>query len=297
MKKRSYLPMILFFFLLMSLLGIYFFLDQGIVGIEKSSEVTRIQQTNLPVKVHFIDVGQGDAIFLEILGENILIDAGEREAANTIITYLQSYDVEKLHRVFLTHPHEDHMGGMGDVLEAFDIGAFYRPDKELVTKSFQRMSEALEKKNVTPTLLRGGQRIEFAQEVYLDILSPNRDVYLNVNNYSPIMRLVVGQKAFLFTGDAEAVIEEEVLSLHRELQADVLQVPHHGSKTSSTEAFIQAVSPRYAVISSGLQNMHNLPSPEILLRYEAMGSSVLLTEELGSIVFGTDGKEVIPLSN
>ena len=93
------------------------------------------------------------------------------------------------------------------------------------------------------------------------------------------------------------MIEEEVLSLHKELQADVLQVPHHGSKTSSTEAFIQAVSPRYALISSGLQNMHNLPSPEILLRYEAMGSSVLLLEELGNIVFGTNGKEVIPLSN
>ena len=289
--------MILFFFLLVSLLGIYFFLDHGIVGLEKSSEVTRIQQTNLPVKVHFIHVGQGDAIFLEVFGENILIDAGEQEAADTIITYLQSYDVEKLHRVFLTHPHEDHMGGMGDVLAAFEIGAFYRPDKELVTKSFQRMTDALTKKNISTTLLRGGQRIEFSKEVYLDILSPNKEVYLNVNNYSPIMRLVVGQKAFLFTGDAEAVIEEEVLSLHKELQADVLQVPHHGSKTSSTEAFIQAVSPRYALISSGLQNMHNLPSPEILLRYEAMGSSVLLLEELGNIVFGTNGKEVIPLSN
>ena len=128
MRKRTYMPMILFMILLLSLVGIYFFLDYGIVGVEKSTEVTRIQSVNTPVKVHYIDIGQGDSIFIEINEKNILIDAGEEEHASTIIAYLRTYDVEKLDLVFLTHPHEDHIGGMGEVLSEFEIGEFYMPN-------------------------------------------------------------------------------------------------------------------------------------------------------------------------
>lgn len=111
------------------------------------------------------------------------------------------------------------------------------------------------------------------------------------------MRLVVGLNAFLFTGDAEELIETEVIRTTKELKSDVLKAPHHGSKTSSSEAFLEKVAPDYIVVTSGLGNDHNLPSPEILERYEAIGAKTLLTEEMGSIVFAANGKEVIPLTN
>lgn len=297
MRKRSYLPMILFITLLISLVGIYVLLDYGIVGVEKSSEVSRIQSVNKPVKVHFIDIGQGDSIFIEVLNKNILIDAGEKEHAQTIIDYLRMYDVEKLDLVFLTHPHEDHLGGMGEVLSAFEIGEFYMPNKEIVTKSYDRMTAALSDKGRSINHLKGGMKFELGEIIKLDILSPNKETYMNPNNYSPIMRLSIGNNAFLFTGDAEDVVETEVLRLGLDLSADVLKAPHHGSKTSSTVPFLEKVSPTYIVVTSELGNDHNLPSPEILERYEEMGARTLLTEELGSIVFGADGKEVIPLSN
>jgi len=297
MRKRTYMPMILFMILLLSLVGIYFFLDYGIVGVEKSTEVTRIQSVNTPVKVHYIDIGQGDSIFIEINEKNILIDAGEEEHASTIIAYLRTYDVEKLDLVFLTHPHEDHIGGMGEVLSEFEIGEFYMPDKELVTKSFIRMTTALDQKNTPRDFLKGGMEFEFGESIRLQILSPNKDSYLNPNNYSSIMRLVVGNNAFLFTGDAEEIVETEVIRTGAELKSDVLKAPHHGSKTSSSEPFLEKVAPAYIIVTSGLGNDHNLPSPDILERYKNIGAKTLLTEEMGSIVFAANGKEVIPLTN
>ena len=297
MRKRTYIPMILFMILLFSLVGVYFFLDYGIVGVEKSTDVTRIQSVKTPVKVHYIDVGQGDSIFIEINDKNILIDAGEEEHASTIIAYLKTYDVEKLDLVFLTHPHEDHIGGMGEVLSEFEIGEFYMPDKELVTRSFIRMTTALDEKNTPRNLLKGGMEFEFGESIMLQILSPNKDGYLNPNNYSSIMRLVVGNNAFLFTGDAEEIVETEVIRTGAELKSDVLKAPHHGSKTSSSEPFLEKVAPTYIVVTSGLGNDHNLPSPEILERYSNIGAKTLLTEEMGSIVFAANGKEVIPLTN
>lgn len=297
MKKRSYLPMILFVTMLISLVGIYVLLDYGIVGVEKSSEVTRIQSVNKPVKVHFIDIGQGDSILIEVLDKKILIDAGEKEHAQTIIDYLGTYDVEKLDLVFLTHPHEDHIGGMGEVLSAFEIGEFYMPEKELVTRSYQRMTDALIEKGKTIKYLKGGMKFEFGETIKLDILSPNKESYMNPNNYSPIMRLSIGNNAFVFTGDAEEIVETEVIRTGAELSADVLKAPHHGSKTSSSVPFLEKVSPTYIVVTSELGNDHNLPSPEILERYGEIGARTLLTEEMGSIVFGADGKEVIPLTN
>ena len=297
MKKRSYVPMILFVTLIIGLVGIYMLLDYGIVGVEKSTDVTRIQSVNAPVKVHFIDIGQGDAIFLEINDKNILIDAGEAEHAQTIMDYLRTYDVETLDMVFLTHPHEDHIGGMGEVLAGFDIGEFYMPHKEIVTRSYERMTAALADKNKTINYIQGGMEFEFQNGIRLSILSPNRESYLNPNNYSPIMRLSIGNNAFLFTGDAEELIETEVIQTGADISADILKAPHHGSKTSSSLAFLEKVSPKYIVVTSEMGNDHNLPSPEILERYREIGAKTLLTEEMGSIVFSADGKEVIPLSN
>lgn len=297
MKKKTYAPIIIVLLLLVSLFGIYFLLDYGIIGVEKSTDVTRIQEVKDSVKVHYLDIGQGDAIFIQVNKLNILIDAGEREHAQTIIDYLKSYGVESLDYVFLTHPHEDHLGGMGEVISNFDLGEFYTPNKTLVTKSFKRLTDALEHKSKTMNFIQGGMSFDFGEGVLMEIFSPNRETYLNPNNYSPIMKLSIGTTAFLFTGDAEELIEEEVLRLNVDLKADVLKAPHHGSKTSSSPAFLEQVSPDFVVVTSEKGNTHNLPSPEILNRYRELGYQVVLTEESGHVVFSSNGDEVTPLSN
>ncbi len=297
MKKRTYTPMIIILLLLTSLIGIYVLLDYGIVGVEKSSDVDRIQSISDPIKVHYIDVGQGDAIFIQVKNKNLLIDAGEKEHAQIIIDYLKTYGVETLDYVFLTHPHEDHLGGMGEVISNFNLGEFYAPDKTLVTKSFQRLTDALKSKNKTINILQGGMSFDFEDGILMEIFSPNRESYLNPNNYSPIMKLSLGESAFLFTGDAEVLIEEEVMNLKVNLKSDVLKAPHHGSKTSSKVEFLSQVNPQFVVVTSEKGNDHNLPSPEILTRYKDLGAQVILTEEVGHVVFSANGKEVTPLTN
>ncbi len=297
MRKRTYTPMIIILILLASLTGIYLLLDYGIVDVDQSSDVSRIQSVSDPVKVHYLDVGQGDAIFIQIRDQNILIDAGEKEHAQIIMDYLKTYGVETLDYVFLTHPHEDHIGGMGEVISNFKLGEFYSPNKTLVTQSFQRLTNALETKGKTMNIIKGGMSFDFGEGIVMEILSPNRENYLSPNNYSPIMKLNVGERAFLFTGDAEELIEEEVLKLNVSLKSDVLKAPHHGSKTSSSLAFLHEVNPTFIVVTSEKANTHNLPSPEILARYKELGAQVILTEERGHMVFSSNGKEVTPLSN
>ncbi|MGB4588678.1 MAG: MBL fold metallo-hydrolase [Clostridiaceae bacterium] len=297
MRKRSYAPIILIIILVLGLIGIYVMLDYGIIGVEKSSDVSRIQMVKAPIKVHFIDVGQGDSILLQVNDKNILIDAGEEDQSQIIIDYLKTYDIEKLDMVFLTHPHEDHIGGMGEVLNSFSIGEFYAPNKVIVTTSYERMASALKSQGKVINDLTGGMEFTFDNGISLSILSPNKPSYLSPNNYSPIMRLSMGNSAFLFTGDAEELIETEVLKAGLNVTANILKAPHHGSKTSSSVPFLEKVAPEYIIVTSDEGNDHNLPSPEILARYNGTGAKTLLTEEMGNIVFSTNGKEVLLLSN
>jgi len=297
MKKMRYAPMVLVLVLILGLVGIYVLLDYGIVGVETSSTVDRIRSVSDPVKVHFIDVGQGDAILIQVKAKNILLDAGTEEAAPTILAYLKTYGVEKLDLVFLTHPHEDHVGGMGEVLQKVPFEEFYTPDKTVVTQSYERLEKALEKAGKARNVLKAGMSFDFGDGILLEVLTPSRSSYLNPNNYSPIMRLSYGNSAFLFTGDAEEVAETEALKTGKDLKADVLKAPHHGSATSSTQAFLDRVAPRFVVVTSEQGNDHNLPTPAILERYSAMGASVVLTEEKGTVVFSSNGKEVRFLSD
>ena len=297
MRKRSYAPIILFTILIIGLIGVYVVLDYGIVGVEKSSDVTRIQSVHDSVKVHYIDVGQGDAIFIQIDKTNILIDAGEEDQSQIVIDYLKTYGVTTLDMVFLTHPHEDHIGGMGDVLNNFTLKEFYATNKVLTTRSYERMEKSLKAQGKAINPLVADMEFTFAEGVTLSILSPGKESYMNPNNYSPIMRLSAGNCAFLFTGDAEELVEIEVLRTGKNITANVLKASHHGSMTSSSPAFLEKVDPDYIVVTSGKGNDHNLPSPEILDRYKDTGTKVLLTEEMGSIVFSTNGKEIRLLSN
>lgn len=292
MRKRAYAPVALFIIFIIGIFGIYILLDHGILGVKAVSNIDLVQKVNDPIKVHFIDVGQGDAIFLQIHDKTVLIDAGPAENAQRIVGYLRSYGVEKLDYVFLSHIHEDHMGGMAEVVRSFEIGAFYATNKTITTRSYENMVIELGKKGLEIKAASAGLELAFEDGITLSLLSPNSEVYVNPNNYSPVMRLAFLKTAFLFTGDAEVPVENEVLRRGLNVSADVYKAGHHGSTTSNSLPFLDKVKPKYVVVTSEKGNDFSLPDETILQAFADRNATILKTEDLGDIVFSTNGKEV-----
>lgn len=292
MRKRAYAPVALFIIFIIGIFGIYILLDHGILGVKAVSNIDLVQKVNDPIKVHFIDVGQGDAIFLQIHDKTVLIDAGPAENAQRIVGYLRSYGVEKLDYIFLSHIHEDHMGGMAEVVRSFEVGAFYATNKTITTRSYENMVMELGKKGLEIKAASAGLELAFEDGITLSLLSPNSEVYVNPNNYSPVMRLAFLKTAFLFTGDAEVPVENEVLRRGLNVSADVYKAGHHGSTTSNSLPFLDKVKPKYVVVTSEKGNDFSLPDETILQAFADRNATILKSEDLGDIVFSTNGKEV-----
>lgn len=243
--------------------------------------------------VSFLDVGQGDSTFIEFPdGKCMLIDASENEYAKTIIEYIEDKGYSRIDYVVATHPHSDHIGGMADVIEAFDIGKFYMPEKEHTSKTFENMLLAVSEKECNVGYLKAGDVIFEQNDVTAIAVAPCRDNYEELNDYSAVILIEYKDTAFLFTGDAEAISENDILNAGYDVKADVLKVGHHGSKTSSSSRFIKAVSPKVAIISCGEDNEYGFPKKTIVNRLEKVGAQVLVTYMEGTIVLVSDGEAV-----
>ena len=240
--------------------------------------------------VHFIDVGQGDSILAESDGHFLLIDAGENDQGDTVISYLEEAGVEALDYVIGTHPHSDHIGGLDDVIRAFDVETVILPPVEHTTKTFEDVLDAIEEKDLSITLPVPGDSYELGDAAFT-ILAPQKDYGDDLNNWSVGLRLACGDGAFVACGDAEAQAEEDMAASGLALSADVLKIGHHGSSTSTSDAFLKAVSPAFAVISCGEGNSYGHPHKETLEKLEAAGIQVLRTDLLGDITaqWGEDG--------
>jgi competence protein ComEC len=243
--------------------------------------------------VSFIDVGQGDSILIQTpSGKNMLIDAGVPEMGSTVVSYLKNKNVNKLDVVIATHPHDDHIGGMPDVINTFDIGTFYMPKVTANTNAFENLLNALKNKNVNSVYVKAGNNIDLGSNITAQFLAPNNSSYDNLNNYSAVIKLTYKNVSFLFTGDAEKESEQEMLSKDYNLKADVLKVGHHGSDTSTTAEFLKAVSPKYAVISVGKNNDYGHPNQSVLDRLNNAGIKVFRTDLNGTIIATTDGNTI-----
>ena len=240
--------------------------------------------------VHFIDVGQGDSLLAESDGHFLLVDAGENDQGDTVIAYLREAGVTSLDYVIGTHPHSDHIGGLDDVIRAFDVKAVILPPVAHTTKTFEDVLDAVQEKNLTLTQPKPGDSYALGDAAFT-ILAPQADYGDDLNNWSVGIRLACAEGALVACGDAEAQAEEDIAASGLTLSADVLKVGHHGSSTSTSNAFLQAVSPAWAVISCGEGNSYGHPHEETLKKLEDAGVSVLRTDLLGDITaqWGEDG--------
>ena len=246
------------------------------------------------VRVHFIDVGQGESILIEGGNESVLVDAGENNQGETVLGYLANVGLDQLTMAVGTHPHSDHIGGMDTVMEGLTVGKLLMPDlpDDIIptTKTYLSVLDVAEQTDTEMVYAYPGDSWEICGGT-LKVLGPTED-YDDLNDESLVMRFDYGETSFLLTGDQEADAEEDLLSSGAKVTADLLGVGHHGSSTSTSQAFLDAVSPSVAVISCGEGNDYGHPHLETVERLEAAGVEIYRTDLQGSIVVSSDGHKL-----
>lgn len=263
-----------------------------------SSKTTSTQKTsnsqetvNGDLKVHFIDVGQGDSELIQQGDKNMLIDTGTNASTNALIEYLEKQNISKIDYLVLTHPHEDHIGGADAVIREFNIGTVYMPKVTANTKTFEDVVTAMNNKGLKATTPNPGDTFNLG-EAQCEVLSPINTNTEDLNTYSIVLKLTFGSNKFMFTGDAQASNEEDMINKGYDLSADVLKVGHHGSHTSTSQQFLDKINPKYAVISCGKGNDYGHPHKETMEKLQAKNIPVYRTDENGTIVCTSDGKNI-----
>ncbi|MDN5276106.1 MAG: competence protein ComEC [Clostridiales bacterium] len=241
--------------------------------------------------VHFIDVGQADSILITMKDAAMLIDAGNNADSQLVVDYIKDRGITALDYVVATHPHEDHIGGMDAVINAFEVESIIMPRVDSTTKTFEDVLEAISNKGLKITPPVPGTKYSLG-EAEFTILAPNSASYEDTNDYSVAIKLQYGATSFLFTGDAGFESEGEMLEKGYDLRADLLKVAHHGSKYSTSMEFLEAVQPKIAVISVGEDNDYGHPAPETIQRLRQAGAEIYRTDESGTIIATSDGKAI-----
>lgn len=252
------------------------------------------------LRVTFLDVGQGDAAVIETpSGQTLVIDTGNLDAdgaddmgRRVVAPYLRQRGINQINVLFLTHPDTDHIGGAATLLEQFptdllmDNGQFTHSESPVAARVLQTAST----RRVPFRSARRGQELTTGDGVTIRILAPtSAALFGSENDASIVLRVEYGQTAFLLTGDAGATAETELLTSHQPLLCDVLKAGHHGSRTSSTPAFLDAAHPRIAICSAGRRNAHGHPTREVLERFAARNVKIYRTDQHGAITCRTDG--------
>ncbi len=241
--------------------------------------------------VAFLNIGQGDSIFIESpSGNQVLIDGGpDRSVLREISKVIPFYD-RNIDLVLATHPDADHIGGLVDIISRYKVGLFMEPGTESDTSIYKELETRIKKPEINKIEARQGMVVDLGSGAMLEILFPVLDPSgMETNTSSIVARLVYGESEFLLTGDSPLNIEDYLVDSGVDLDSDVLKAGHHGSKTSTSETFVKAVDPEYAVISAGKDNRYGHPHQEVLNILEKNNVKVLNTATEGRIIFKTDG--------
>ncbi|EHK2440766.1 ComEC/Rec2 family competence protein [Clostridium perfringens] len=244
------------------------------------------------MSVTYLNVGQGDSELIQVNGINMLIDAGTNAGANDLVKDLKNRGIKTIDIAIATHPHEDHIGGMDEVLESFDVKSFYAPKVAHTTKTYENMLKAVKNEGLKIKQIKEGTKIDLGKDTQVEVYSPVKSEYEELNNYSPVMKISYGQNSFMFTGDAETLVEKEILSENKNLKADVLKLGHHGSHSSTSEAFLKAVDPSIAIVSCAKDNKYGHPHKETMSNLKKAGVTVYETFRDGDITISSNGKKL-----
>lgn len=243
------------------------------------------------LQVHFIDVGQADSILLIKGDDAALIDGGNRADDETIYSYINNQGVSSLDYIFLTHGHEDHVGGLPYILENVKTDIVIS-DNDYDSKIFKRFIETANIKSV-PIYAPSTDTEFFLDDCIISVLAPIRYDYKDYNDSSTVLRLTYKNTSFLFMGDAGFEVEEDILNAGFNVNSDVLKVGHHGSKTASSKEFLNAVTPEIAIISCGTGNSYGHPHQETLNTLKELSVPYYRTDELGSIIISSNGNTLL----
>lgn len=290
-KKQISLLMALFLVIFGS---IFYFLEPSQANPNTPTPTPEIVQANQEIQdgeklqIWFLDVGQADSILIQNGDANMLIDAGNNEDGKKLVSYFQSLGIESFQYVIGTHAHEDHIGGMDDIIDNFNIDTFYMPNAITTTATFESVLDSLEAKNIafqTPSI----DSIFKLGNATIDVLYVGTDDS-DLNNTSIVLKLTYGNTSVLFMGDAEK--EVETIIEKKDISADVLKVGHHGSNTSSSKTFLEKVNPSYAIISVGTGNSYGHPSNTTIQNLENQNIQIYRTDENGTIIMTSDGTNI-----
>ncbi|MDO8733552.1 MAG: ComEC/Rec2 family competence protein [Elusimicrobiota bacterium] len=253
--------------------------------------------------VYFLDVGQGDSAFIRTPnGKNILIDAGQCAIVNVdefdagkeiVIPFLIKKNITKIDYVVASHAHADHLGGLLSVMKKFPVGVVYDSGFSYSSPIYENFLQIIKLKKISYNLVGKGDVLNWDPDLTVKVLSPRKNnLFEDPNNNSIVLKITYKNVSFLFTGDAEALAEDEIVGNYKksELSSVILKVPHHGSKTSSTEYFLDAVNPEVAVISCGRYNRFRHPHPDTVRRFDDFNIELHRTDKEGTIFVSTDGE-------
>lgn len=254
------------------------------------------------LEMHVIDVGQADCILIIQNDTVMLVDSGAMATGDEVVKYLKDLGITKIDVLVATHQHHDHIGGMAKVIDNFEVGVIYMPDlhnEKIDTKSYLSFISAIEKwsensgNDILFPIDNDGNLREFELgQAKVKFLAPNSNRYLIKNNYSIVIRIIFGKTSILLAADAEKLSEKEMMNSGANLKSDVLKIGHHGCKSSTTENFLNAVDPTYAILSVGENNDYKYPDKAVINRFKKREIPVYRTDELGTVIMITDGESI-----
>lgn len=252
-----------------------------------------VKDKNKGLTFAMLDIGQGDGLFIESpTGTQIMFDAGNaRKVLGPLARVMSPFD-KSIDAIIITNPDADHIGGFTDILKNYKVGQVFEPGTFNDSKTYQNLEAEIKRQNITNTLVKRGMRLDIGGGAVIDILFPDRDVSLwDSNTGSVVAKLTYGNTSIMLTGDSTAETEKIILSENsvNQLHSTILKVGHHGSRTSSSAEFVEAVSPEYAVISDGKDNKYGHPHRDTISTLEHFGAKILRTDLLGSIILKSDG--------